>query len=220
VQDVCGRSTYDISIDWTQVDTTEIDYDNPIPETTFTGKFRESFTTSGNLHKSETLEVTASIDQATSYETNCAVGAWRCTDEKYSITADDAHAEVRQCGPYGFFVSYRVERWNLDARGHTASPYLYVTFQNAPGCTGSSFLVQTAQATKTTYDSSGNTSQTTVSSSDSVDTTTWSGGANLGSSFRIVRTSAPITGLNVTPGAMRRWTTSLKFKITETPPAN
>ena len=221
VMDACGRSTYDISVDWSQIHTFEIDYDNSFPETAFTGKLRESFTTSGKLHQGDALELTGTrIEGSSTYEANCAEGAWRCTYEKYSITADDSDAGVTQCGAYGFFVSYRVDRWNLDARGHNASPFLYVTFQNANGCGGTSFVVSTSHATKTSYDINGNTSQTTVGASDSVDSTTWSGGASLGSSSRIVRKSSPITGQIIVPGAMERWTTSLKFKITEVQPAN
>jgi hypothetical protein len=222
VMDACGRSKYDISVDWNQSHTFEIDYDNSVaPETAFTGKLRESFTTSGKLHQADALELTGTrIEQSSSYEANCAEGAWRCTYEKYSITADDSNAAVTQCGAYGFYVSYRVDRWNLDARGHNASPFLYVTFQNANGCVGTSFVVTTVHATKTSYDINGNTSQTTSAASDSVDTTTWSGGASLGSSSRIVRKSSPITGQIIVPGAMERWTTSLKFKITEVQPVN
>ncbi|MEJ0085325.1 MAG: hypothetical protein WDO72_06565 [Pseudomonadota bacterium] len=221
VMNTCGRSTYDISIDWNQIHTYEIDYDNPNPETAFTGKLRESFTTSGKLHKAEALELTGTrIEQSSTYEAICAEGAWRCRYEKFSITADDSNAEVQQCGVPGFFVSYRVDRWNLDARGHNASPYLYLWFQNANGCADSSFLVGTPHGTKTSYDISGNATQTTVYSSDSVDTRTWSGGANLGSSSRIVRASAPITGTSVAPGATQRWTTSLKIKVTEVVPVN
>jgi hypothetical protein len=221
VMDACGRSTYDISVEWNQIHTFEIDYDNSFPETAFTGKLRESFTTSGKLHLANSPELSGTrIEQSSSYEANCAEGAWRCTYEKYSITADDSDAEVTQCGAYGFFGSYRVDRWNLDARGHNASPYLYVTFQNANGCAGASFVVTSAHATKTTYDINGNTSQSTIAASDSVDSTTWSGGASLGSSSRIVRKSSPITGQIIVPGAMERWTTSLKFKITEVQLAN
>jgi hypothetical protein len=220
VLDTCGRSTYEVSVDWTQVHTEDLDLRNDsAPETAFTGKYRSTVTISGKLRLASSPELSSvGIDQSLSSETNCAAGAWRCENQKYSVTAHDTDPGITLCGS-GFFGSSRVERWNLDARGHLASPILFVMFQNSFGCPGSSFVVA-GQATRTSYDQNGNTSQTTTAVSDSVDTAPWSGTARLGSTSRIVRNSAAITGQNVVPGSTQRWTTSLTLKVTEVPPAN
>jgi hypothetical protein len=221
VLDTCGRSTYDVSVDWTQVHTEDLNLKNDVAtETAFTGTYQSTVTIGGKLHLASTPELTSvSIDQSLSAETNCAPGAWRCEYQKYSITAHDTDPGITRCGG-GFFGSSRVERWNLDARGHLASPTLSVTFQNSFGCASSSFVVATGRATKTSYDQNGNTSQTTASASDSVNTAPWSGTARLGSTSRIVRSSSELAGLNVVPGSTQRWTTSLTFKITEVTPTN
>ena len=100
------------------------------------------------------------------------------------------------------------------------SPVLFVTFQNSFGCAGSSFVVATGRATKTSCDVNGNTTQTTTGASDQVDTAPWSGTVRLGATSRIVRNSSPVTGQNVVPDSMQRWTTSLAFKVTELPASN
>jgi hypothetical protein len=223
VLDTCGRSTYDVSVSWTQVHNDDYDLKaDPTPETAFTGKMRLTTTVSGNLHLSgSTPELTSVIlDVSSSFERNCADGAYLCTNERSSMSAHESDPVVSQCGAYGFYGSYRVERWNLDARGHVAGPYLYVTFQNAFQCAGSSFNVATSRATQTDYDSNGNASSKTTNAGDTLDTAPWSGGASLGSSSRIVRRSAAITGENIVPGSIERWTTSITFKITEVPPSN
>jgi hypothetical protein len=217
VQDTCGNSQYDVTVDWTQTHTWDYDLKNDVvPETAFTGKYRDTATISGRLHLANTPELSGvSLDQSVSYEGICAQGAWRCSYEKYSITAHDTDPVITRCGA-GFFASYRVDRWNLDVRGHNASPVLFVWFQNSFGCAGSSFGVST-RTTKTSYDVNGNTTQTTTSAGDSVDTAPWSGTVRLGATSRIVRNSAPVTGQNVVPDSTQRWTTSLAFKVTELP---
>ena len=81
-------------------------------------------------------------------------------------------------------------------------------------------FILSGTGTQTDYDRFGTPSQTQQPATDTVDTAPWSGGVNLGTSSRVVRTSSALTGLNVVPGAMQRWTTSLTFKITEVPPPN
>ncbi|MEJ0040676.1 MAG: hypothetical protein WDO68_32430 [Gammaproteobacteria bacterium] len=221
VMDTCGRSTYDISVGWTQVHNLD---DTVKPDTdaahAFTAREQLNATASGKLHLSgSTPELTsATLDSSFAYDRICDSGAFSCTPEKRSVIAHDTNALVAQCGSHGFFGSYRVDRWNLDARGHVAGPSLYVTFQNAFGCLGNSFNVASNQATQTNYDNNGSVSSTTTTSaSEAVDTAPWSGAAKLGSSSRIVRRSSEVTTPNVQPGAFERWTTSLTFTITEVP---
>lgn len=224
VLETCGRSEYDISVNWEQVHTDDYTLRPPTDAAhAFTSRFQLNTKTSGKLHLSGTTPQLTSVtfDLSSSYAETCADGATSCTPKKNSIAAHDNDSRVIQCGSSGFFGSYRVERWNLDARGNVTSPSLYITFQNAFGCAGASFSVSANQATQTNYDVNGNVSSTNpTSAGESVDTAPWSGTVNLGSSSRIVRRSAVSTAPSVEPGAMERWTTSLTFTITEVPPSN
>jgi hypothetical protein len=220
ILDGCGRSTYDVSVTWTQVHSWDasLKFDD-IPANAFTGRQQQNIQTSGNLHLADpNPDVTGvTIDLSASTQRVCAAGAYLCTSASDSTTAHDTAPTVGQCGS-GFFGSYSVERWNLDARGHYTGPVLNLRFVNSFGCGGSSFNVPT-RATQTNYDANGNVSSTkTVGTGDSVDTTTWNGSLSLGSSSRIVRRSVAITGQAIEPGAIERWTTSLTFKVTEVQP--
>jgi hypothetical protein len=224
VMDACGRSTYDVSVDWTQIH----NLDNTIRPTTdadhaYTRRLLEHTETSGKLHLSgATPQISSvSLKATSSNEATCDSGAYLCTPEKYSIAANDNAPTVRQCGAYGFVGSYRIDRWNLDARGHYAKPNLYVMFQNGFGCAGTSIAIASGLGTQTNYDPNGNVSSTTSSPvGESVDTVPWSGGVSVGSSSRIVRRTLPSTGAGVQPGSEERWTTNLTFTITEVIPPN
>lgn len=224
VMDACGRSTYDVSVDWTQIH--NLDYTikpDADADHAFTRRLLEYTKTSGKLHLSGTTPQISSVslELTSSNETTCESGAYLCTPEKYSIIANDSAPAVSQCGAYGFYGSYRIDRWNLDARGHYAKPNLYVTFQNATGCARASMAVASGLGTRTNYDQNGNVSSTTSSSAgEEIDTVPWSGGVSVGSSSRIVRRTSPSTGPGVQPGSEERWTTTLTFTITEVIPPN
>jgi hypothetical protein len=182
-----------------------------------------SIQTSGNMHLADPNPQLTGVtfDYADSSQIVCAAGAFLCTSQSAATTAHDTAPSIVQCGSGGFFGSYSVERWNLDARGHYAGPILNLRFVNSFGCTGSSFNVATNRATQTNYDANGNVSSTkTVGAADHVDTTTWNGSLGLGSSSRIVRRSVAVTGAFIEPGAIERWTTSLTFIVTEVQPGN
>jgi YD repeat-containing protein len=153
------------------------------------------------------------LDYSASNETTCVAGAVFCTSEKYTIVAHDAAPGLAQ----NFYVSYRVDRWNLDARGRVAGPTLYVSFQNPFGNVGTSSSASTGRATRTNYDPLGNTTTTSANAGDSVDTAPWSGAAGLGTNSRIVRRSVAPTGEFIEPGGTERWTASLTFRIVEVP---
>src|SRR6185369_1692663 len=110
-------------------------------------------TIGGKLHLSgSTPELTsATLDYSFTYDRVCDSGAFSCPPERRSVIAHDNNPLVVQCGSQ-FFGSYRVDRWNLDARGHVAGPTLYITFQNAFQCLGNSFHVASNEATRTNYD--------------------------------------------------------------------
>ena len=223
VQETCGRSTYDVSMNWSQAHSYDVAtmFDGD-PANANTGRMQLSSTLTGKLHGTGIgAELTqVGLDYNYAEETACAVGAYRCSNTKSTTVAHDTAAQTAQCGANGFSLSYRVERWNLDARGHYATPTLYLWFQNAFGCAGGSFSGSTNQATYTLYDASGNPSTRTVTASETVDTAPWSGTVNLGTSSRIVRSSAPVTGQFVVAGATQRWSTSLTFNIVEVKPTN
>ncbi|MCC7285296.1 MAG: hypothetical protein IT503_03855, partial [Burkholderiaceae bacterium] len=123
-------------------------------------------------------------------------------------------------GPVGgnvsVYVSTRTERWNLDARGHMASPTLYVWFQNMTGYS-SSFYAMVNPATLTDYDINGNATTRSYHATQDVDTAPWSGTVNVGTSSRIIRRSVDITGQGIQPGSYDRLTTSLTFTVVEKP---
>jgi hypothetical protein len=226
IENACGRSTYDVAVEFNQVHVH--DYDeawNAGSGSGFTRQTRDTTRIGGKVHMTQSAPELSSlsIEQTYSSETTCEAGAFPCAGGKTTITGNDNDPTITWCGT-GFYASYRVERWNLDARGHYGTPRLALSFQNPFGCggngTGSSFNVATGKMTKTIRDQNGNSTQSTTNASDHVDTTLWSGAANLGTSSRIARASAPIQAQFVVPGATQRWTTSLTFKVTEIPAGN
>jgi len=214
VMQTCGRSKYDVSIDFRQVHTeaADLSWDSP----PWTGTWQLTSTLSGKLHMTDSsaLELSAgALDYAFLYERVCKTQGTSCQYEKQTIVAQGAETGFTSSG----LANVRVERWNLDARGHYASPTLYLWFQNPFGSTGSSFSGNSV-ATQTVYDYKGDPTTATYSAIDYVDATPWSGTAPMGTSSRIVRRSTPLTGAGFPPDATARWTTSLSIKVTEVKP--
>lgn len=217
VFETCGRARYDVSIAWSQAHHAEYDtrFDGD-PANSRTTSYRSNVTLAGGLHLLDaSYEVNSvQLDATSVYESVCAEGAYFCNYLKSTVTSHDTSPTVNQCGS-GLYGGYSIDRWNLDARGHLATPLLSIRFQNPFGCAAASFIAATSQASQTDVDASGNSSTRTVNISDSVDTTPWSGTATTGSSTRIVRASRPVS---IAYGSgTERWTTSLTFKVVELP---
>ncbi|MBS0442363.1 MAG: hypothetical protein JSR38_10450 [Proteobacteria bacterium] len=214
----CGGGSFDVSVSFNQVHSTNYTRSSTIdPAVNYTEPVQIIATTSGSLHLTGSVpELSAlTFDYSLSDDKKCADGAVFCTSRKVTITAHETAPAVRLCAG-AFWGSFRVVRWNLDARGHYSTPLLEISFVNSVGCGQSSFLVETTKATQT--DASGSTSTTTAN--DWVDTVPWSGTAGMGTSSRIVRRSSPVIGQNIDDGGTERWTTSLNFKVTELKPGN
>lgn len=214
----CGGGSFDVSVSFNQVHTTNYTrVGNADPAVAYTEPVQIIATASGKLHLTGSVpELSAMVlDYSLSDDKKCADGAVFCTSRKVTITAHETAPALRLCAS-AFWGSFRVVRWNLDARGHYSTPLLEISFVNATGCGQSSFILETTKATQT--DASGSTSTTTAN--DWVDTVPWSGTAGMGTSSRIVRRSSPVTGQNIDAGGTERWTTSLSFTVTELKPGN
>ncbi|MGC4028687.1 MAG: hypothetical protein QM696_07445 [Steroidobacteraceae bacterium] len=219
VLEVCGGSKYKMSIDFNEVQTQEwVLAADSVETTAYRTEGKHNSTTTGRILVPQdggipTLEsITLDVDSSVKNDCTEISRAWYCQDYTTAISAHDTGPEVRQCGQ-GFYVSYGVDRWNLDARGHFSTPQLYVRFQNSYGCGTSSFIVSTL-ATQVRTDRFGTTTSTSGESS-TIDTTLWSGSVRLGTTSRIARSSKAITGQFVQPGSFDRSTARLTFTVTE-----
>jgi hypothetical protein len=225
VLDVCGRPRYDLLVDWQQIRTEDLTLVNVVETTAFAGRLQGTTTTAGQVHVApdaspELKSVT--FDLTRTYVNDCTdvSRAWHCIDSRETYTAHDAAPQASACGA-AFYGGYRVARWNQDARGNITGPQLEVFFQNSFGCGSSSFIVNSSQVTRTIeYPRQNRTETSTVGDSDTVNTVGWSGGARFGSSTRIVRSSQTVTGQNVQPGSVTRWSTRITVTMTEVPATN
>lgn len=225
ILDVCGRPRYDLLVDWQQIRTEDLTLVNEFETTAFTGRLQGTTTTNGQVHVApdgnpELKSVT--FDLTRTYVNDCTdiSRAWHCIDTRETYTAHDTSPDASACGA-GFYGGYRVARWNQDARGNITGPQLEIFFQNSFGCSSTSFIVATHQATRTIeYPRQNRTETSTVGDSEGVNTVAWSGGARVGSSTRIVRSSETVTGQNVQPGSVTRRSTRIIVTVTEVPPTN
>lgn len=216
----CKARGFDISVKWTQVRSVDVTkkYEPPyyeVPDSR-TERSQMTATVSGTLRltESDVLDVgTLKLDYNSASESVCATGAYRCTYARSSLIGV---GEGPVGGNVSVYVSTRTERWNLDARGHMASPTLYVWFQNMTGYS-SSFYAMVNPATLTNYDINGNATTRSYHATEDVNTVPWSGTVNVGTSSRIIRRPVDITGQGIEPGSYDRMTTSLTFTVVEKP---
>ncbi len=209
---------YDVWVSWNQVNSADYAYayDEAVHMTRHVTK---RTTSTGTLHVTGSVPAISGVTAEGFLTDNlvCGDGApFSCVTQKAVVSFNDTAATAAGGTFYG---SANIDRWNLDARGHYATPHFNVSFANQyDGDVSFSVVTSPSSGTTTRYDASGNVVSTGSGfGSDTVNAATWSGGAGLGTSQRVVRRSAAVVGQYIESGATEYWATTLRFTITEVP---